>query len=63
MTADRVERKDLAASRPDLVKTLATAWDAWAARTNVDPWAGPPRLPWGDDAPARAGGESRESVR
>jgi hypothetical protein len=55
MTADRVERNDLAARRPDLVRTLATAWDAWATRTNVDPWAGPPRLPWGDDArPASA---------
>jgi enterochelin esterase family protein len=51
MTADRVERNDLAARRPDLVRTLATAWDAWAARANVDPWTGPPRLPWGDDAP------------
>ena len=51
MTADRVERNDLAASRPDLVRTLATAWDAWAARADVDPWTGPPRLPWGDDAP------------
>ena len=55
MTADRVERNDLAASRPDLVRTLAAAWDAWAARANVDPWTGPPRLPWGDDAePARS---------
>ena len=55
MAADRVERNDLAASRPDLVRSLATAWDAWAARANVHPWAGPPRLPWGDDAPpARA---------
>ena len=51
MAADRVERNDLAASRPDLVRTLAAAWDAWAARANVDPWPGPPRLPWGDDAP------------
>jgi arylsulfatase len=51
MTADRVEGNDLAASRPDLVRTLSTAWDAWAARANVDPWTGPARLPWGDDAP------------
>jgi arylsulfatase A-like enzyme len=51
MSADRVERNDLATRRPDLVRTLATAWDAWAARTNVEPWAGPARLPWGDDAP------------
>jgi arylsulfatase len=51
MTVDRVERQDLAASRPDLVRTLGTAWDAWAARAGVDPWTGPARLPWGDDAP------------
>ena len=40
MAADRVERNDLAASRPDLVKTLAAEWDAWAKRANVDPWTG-----------------------
>ena len=50
MAADRVERNDLAASRPDLVKALAAEWDAWAKRANVDPWVGPSRLPWGDDA-------------
>jgi arylsulfatase A-like enzyme len=55
MIADRVERDDLAARRPDLVKSLAAAWDAWAARANVDSWPGPARLPWGDDAPRGAG--------
>ena len=50
MAADRVERNNLAASRPDLVKTLAAEWDAWAKRANVDPWTGARRLPWGDDA-------------
>jgi arylsulfatase A-like enzyme len=60
MAADRVERNDLAASRPDLVKTLAAEWDAWAKRANVDPWIGPSRLPWGDDArPAGRGGAGR----
>jgi hypothetical protein len=54
IAADRVERNDLAASRPNLVKTLAAEWDAWAKRAHVDPWVGPRRLPWGDDAP-RAG--------
>ena len=54
MAADRVERNDLATSRPDVVKTLAAEWDAWAKRANVDPWTGARRLPWGDDArPAR----------
>jgi arylsulfatase len=51
MTADRVELNDLAARRPDLVRTLGAAWDAWAARAGVDRWTGPARLPWGDDAP------------
>jgi len=54
MAADRVERNNLAASRPDLVKTLAAEWDGWAKRANVDPWIGARRLPWGDDA--RPGG-------
>ena len=51
MAADRVERNNLAASRPDVVKALAAEWDAWARRANVDPWNGARRLPWGDDAP------------
>jgi hypothetical protein len=54
MAADRVERNNLAASRPDVVKGLAAEWEAWAKRANVDPWNGPRRLPWGDDAPRGA---------
>ena len=56
MAADRVEANDLAARHPDIVKTLAAEWDAWAKRANVDPWTGPARLPWGDDAPAAGRG-------
>jgi arylsulfatase A-like enzyme len=55
MTADRVERNNVAAKHPDIVKRLSDEWDAWAKRTNVDPWPGPPRLPWGDNAPGRGG--------
>jgi arylsulfatase A-like enzyme len=51
IAADRVERNNLASRRPDLVERLAGEWDAWAKRVNVDPWPGPARLPWGDDAP------------
>ena len=51
MTTDRVERNDLAASQPVLVRRLGAAWDAWATRAGVEPWTGPARLPWGDDAP------------
>ena len=36
MSADRVERNDLAACHPGIVKKLAAEWDAWARRTNVD---------------------------
>jgi arylsulfatase len=50
MAADRVERNNLADSRPDLVSALAAEWEAWARRAQVDPWTGPRRLPWGDDA-------------
>ena len=56
LTADRVERNNLAARHPDIVKSLATEWNAWAERAHVDPWPGPRRLPWGDDAPAAGRG-------
>ncbi len=52
MAADRVERNDLAGRHPELVRALAAEWDAWARRGNVDPWTGPRRTPWGDEAPA-----------
>jgi arylsulfatase len=52
LAADRVERNNLAARHPAIVKRLATDWNAWAERAHVDPWPGPRRLPWGDDAPA-----------
>ena len=53
ITADRVERNDLAAQRPDMVGTLAAEWEAWAKRANVDPWTGPRRAAWGDDIPGK----------
>jgi arylsulfatase len=58
MAADRVERNDVAAQHPDVVKTMSAAWDAWAKRANVDPWPGPALRPWGDNAP-RGGGPGR----
>jgi arylsulfatase len=51
MVADRVERADLAAARPDLVRTLADEWETWAKRTNVDRWPGPRLTNWGDPVP------------
>jgi arylsulfatase len=50
ITSDRVERNDLAARHPVIVRRLAAEWDAWAKRTNVDPWSGPRRTNWGDAA-------------
>jgi arylsulfatase len=48
MIVDRVERNDVAARHPDLVKRLASEWEAWARRTNVDQWPGPRLTNWGD---------------
>jgi arylsulfatase len=41
--ADRTEQHDTASERPELAKQLAANWEAWAARTDVDPWTGPAR--------------------
>jgi arylsulfatase len=56
MLPDRVERNNLAAERPDIARGLAAEWNAWAERVHVDPWPGPRRLPWGDDAPVAGRG-------
>jgi arylsulfatase len=53
MTADRVERNDLAARHPDVVRKLAAEWDAWAERAKVDRWPGPRLTNWGDASQAR----------
>ncbi|MGB2712715.1 MAG: arylsulfatase [Vicinamibacterales bacterium] len=53
MIADRVERNDLAARHPDVVRKLASEWEAWARRANVDRWPGPPLTNWGDPAPKK----------
>jgi arylsulfatase len=49
IAADRVERNDLAAKHPDIVKKLAAEWEAWAKRANVDQWTGPRRTNWGEE--------------
>ena len=48
MTADRVERHDLAARHPAIVRRMAAQWDAWATRARVDQWKGPRSTAWGD---------------
>ena len=35
---DRAEQHNLAADRPADVRRLTTLWDAWAARSQVEPW-------------------------
>jgi arylsulfatase A-like enzyme len=43
LAIDRSEQTDLAASQPDIVRSLSGKWDAWAARANVLPlgaWRG-----------------------
>jgi arylsulfatase A-like enzyme len=41
--ADRTEQYDLAKEQPELAKKLADDWEAWAKRSDVDPWTGPAR--------------------
>ena len=38
MVADRTEMHDIAKDRPDDVKRLAAAWQAWAQKMGVKPW-------------------------
>jgi len=55
MAKDRAEMHDLAAAQPERAKKMAQQWDAWAARSYVDPWReeydrngnGQPRQNWG----------------
>ncbi len=49
LAADRSEQNDLAASRPDAVKSLSEKWQAWAARSNVLPLGA-----WRGDGPKKA---------
>jgi arylsulfatase len=51
IAADRVERTNVAAAHPDIVAKLGAEWEAWAKRSNVDPWPGPQLMPWGDNMP------------
>jgi arylsulfatase A-like enzyme len=43
--ADRSERINLAGKHPDRVRSMAQAWDRWAARANVRPWDEVQKLP------------------
>jgi arylsulfatase len=38
LKTDRTELHDLAAAKPELLRTLAAKWDAWAQRTHVTPY-------------------------
>lgn len=40
LSADRSEQHDLAAARPEVVKSLAEKWQTWAANSNVLPLGG-----------------------
>lgn len=55
MDQDRTELTDLAAAQPDRVAAMARAWEAWAARTFVDPWTDDlRRTDWGGVLAAEA---------
>lgn len=55
LEVDRIESRDLSAENAGRVKTMAAAWDAWAARANV--------LPLGGWRGRNAGGGAREEKR
>jgi arylsulfatase A-like enzyme len=38
LSKDRSEQHDLSGEQPDRVKRMAAMWEAYAARTNVEPW-------------------------
>ena len=38
LSKDRSEQNDLSGTEPERVKRMAAMWDAYAARTNVEPW-------------------------
>jgi arylsulfatase len=39
MAADRTEMRNLAEAEPARAAQMAAAWEKWAARANVEPWA------------------------
>lgn len=53
--ADRTEQHDLAKEKPELAKKLADNWEAWAKRSDVDPWQGPARNNAGAAPPGKGG--------
>jgi len=53
MEADRTELRDLAAEQTAVRDLLVNQWTEWAASSFVDPWPGPPRFEWGEEAKDR----------
>ena len=51
--ADRTEQHDLAKDT-ELAKKMAAEWEAWAKRSDVDPWKGPVRNNAGAEAKDKA---------
>jgi arylsulfatase len=47
--ADRTEQNDLIQQQPEVAKKLIAQWEAWAARSDVDPWTGPARQDSGEE--------------
>jgi arylsulfatase len=46
--ADRTEHNNLIEKEPELAKQLTAEWEAWAQRSDVDPWEGELRADSGD---------------
>jgi arylsulfatase len=52
LEADRTETRNQINAHPEIAKDLMARYEAWARRTHVDAWSGPPRTDWGQVPPA-----------
>ena len=56
--ADRTEQHDLVKQNVTLANTMEAQWQAWAKRSLVDPWQGPPRNDWGETIRVEVGSKA-----
>jgi arylsulfatase len=65
MEADRTEQHNLVDKEPEIAQKLIAEWEAWAARSDVDPWQGEVRSDWGEEIKkpaAKKAGRAKNAV-
>ncbi len=66
MEADRTEQHNLIDKEPEVAKKLIGQWEAWAKRSDVDPWVGEVRTDWGEEIKkpgARKGARAKKAAQ